>query len=328
MRCISKQSTRTATFNMRAVLLLVAVFHGALVHGEGDIRLNVYVKNYTSTDSYVLVKVFNGFVNSTSSTLQFPIEGYVYTIENTSGPVYPPFRPNSTWIAFVPSSLEHLSHSLAVSIRSAGYSAILVDDTLSTDDQVTEDKFPLVRVENASDFFVVHSTPSRVLLRVLISLPFSIAECLCSAAPSYAAVLYNLVIPTTCTVAVVCLALMCFKLAYTRYRICRRGHRGSRRMHDLPVHTPVLQLVNLEERRAAAELLGTLPLADKCETEDFGICSVCLAAVESSTDCKSLPCHHHFHPSCIDEWLVDFSFSCPVCRQDPRTLVPEVFLQA
>ena len=312
---------------MRAVLLLVAVFHGALVHGEGDIRLNVYVKNYTSTDSYVLVKVFNGFVNSTSSTLQFPIEGYVYTIENTSGPVYPPFRPNSTWIAFVPSSLEHLSHSLAVIIRSAGYSAILVDDTLSTDDQVTEDNFPLVRVENASDFFAVHSTSSSDMLRVLISLPFSlIAVCSCIAAPNYAVVLASLAIPTT--VVTVSLALMCLKLAYTRYRICRRERRGSRRMHDLPVHAPVLQLVNLEERRAAAELLGTLPLADKCETEDFGICSVCLAAVESSTDCKSLPCHHHFHPSCIDEWLVDFSFSCPVCRQDPRTLVPEVFLQA
>ena len=312
---------------MRAVLLLVAVFHGALVHGEGDIRLNVYVKNYTSRYSYVTVKVFNGFVNSTSTKLQSPIEGYVYTIENTSGPVYPPFRPNSTWIAFVPSSLEHLSHSLAVSIRSVGYSAILVDDTLSTDDQVTEDNFPLVRVENASDFFAVHSSSSSVLLRVLISLPFSILiECGGIDAPNYAAVLASLAIPTT--VVTVSLALICFVLAYTRYRIRRRGRRGSRRMHDLPVHTPVLQLVNLEERRAAAELLGTLPLADKCETEDFGICSVCLDAVESSTDCKSLPCHHHFHPSCIDEWLVDFSFSCPVCRQDPRTLVPEVFLQA
>ena len=309
-----------------ALLLLVVVLHGALVHGEfeGDVKLDVYVKNYTSKFSYgKVIKAFNGYINSTSSMLRFPIEGYVYTVGNTSVPVYPPFRPNSTWIAFVPNSFEYLSESLAIGIRSAGYSVILVDCTVSTDIQVTEVSFPLVRVQNASDFFVTHSTPSRsvkVLLKISSLVP---SLNLASADASYVLVMY---ISLTVGIAL----SLCFIAAYTNYRIRRRpGSVPYRRVHDLPVHAPALQVVNLEERRAAAELLGTLPLADNCETEskDFGICSVCLSAVESSTDCKSLPCHHRFHPSCIDEWLVDHSFSCPVCRQDPRTLVPELFLR-
>ena len=142
------------------MLLLVTVLQA--VHGDGDIKLDVHVKNYTSKYSYKIAREFTGYVNSTCSTHRFPIEGYLYTIENTTGPGYPPFRPNSTWIAFVPSSIDHLSLSLAASIRSAGYSVIMLDSSLSADTDVSEVNIPLVSVVNATEYFFALSHSKQI----------------------------------------------------------------------------------------------------------------------------------------------------------------------
>ena len=304
------------------MLLLVTVLQA--VHGDGDIKLDVHVKNYTSKYSYKIAREFTGYVNSTCSTRRFPIEGYLYTIENTTGPGYPPFRPNSTWIAFVPSSIDHLSLSLAASIRSAGYSVIMLDSSLSADTDVSEVNIPLVSVVNATDYFFALSTPSRSL-RVRLSIRGSSWALTDSEYAQMIALYVSLTFGLMLSASLI--------LAY--YGLCRgfwrrRPSDYNRTVHELPVHAPSLHLVSLEEnnsRRAAAELLDTIPLIGMAEQgdEDFGICSVCLTSVEKPDECKPLPCGHYFHPSCIDKWLVDHSFSCPVCRQDPRKLLPDLY---
>lgn len=41
-------------------------------------------------------------------------------------------------------------------------------------------------------------------------------------------------------------------------------------------------------------------------------CSICTEDFTVGEDVRVLPCHHQFHPSCIDPWLVDVSGTCPL----------------
>ena len=45
------------------------------------------------------------------------------------------------------------------------------------------------------------------------------------------------------------------------------------------------------------------------------LCSICLEDfVPRETTVRSLPCHHIYHPACIDRFLLDNSSLCPVCK--------------
>lgn len=41
-------------------------------------------------------------------------------------------------------------------------------------------------------------------------------------------------------------------------------------------------------------------------------CPVCMEDFESGQDLRVLPCHHSFHPDCIDPWLLNVAGSCPL----------------
>lgn len=48
---------------------------------------------------------------------------------------------------------------------------------------------------------------------------------------------------------------------------------------------------------------------------DFNLdCSVCLADFEEGEQLRRLPCTHHFHIDCVDQWLV-INKTCPICRK-------------
>jgi hypothetical protein len=56
---------------------------------------------------------------------------------------------------------------------------------------------------------------------------------------------------------------------------------------------------------------------------DHTLCGVCLCEYEEAEMLRFLPCGHHFHASCIDQWLTT-NKSCPYCKRDidsagPRT---------
>jgi hypothetical protein len=43
-------------------------------------------------------------------------------------------------------------------------------------------------------------------------------------------------------------------------------------------------------------------------------CCICLNEYEAAQELRKLPCEHHFHKDCVDEWLVVNS-TCPTCRK-------------
>ncbi len=46
-------------------------------------------------------------------------------------------------------------------------------------------------------------------------------------------------------------------------------------------------------------------------------CPICIVDFEEGDDLRVLPCegHHRFHQQCVDQWLLELSASCPICRQ-------------
>ncbi|KAE9372159.1 hypothetical protein N431DRAFT_338950 [Stipitochalara longipes BDJ] len=47
-------------------------------------------------------------------------------------------------------------------------------------------------------------------------------------------------------------------------------------------------------------------------------CSICTEDFKTGEDVRVLPCHHKYHPACIDPWLLNVSGTCPLCRHDLR----------
>lgn len=60
-------------------------------------------------------------------------------------------------------------------------------------------------------------------------------------------------------------------------------------------------------------------------------CAICLEDfVDNATSVRELPCHHIYHPECIDTFLRDSSSLCPLCKKTvlPRGYCPAVITNA
>ncbi|KAI5119869.1 hypothetical protein M0805_000703 [Coniferiporia weirii] len=51
-------------------------------------------------------------------------------------------------------------------------------------------------------------------------------------------------------------------------------------------------------------------------------CPICIIDFEEGDDIRVLPCEgkHVFHQQCVDQWLLELSSSCPICRHDFHAL--------
>ncbi|KAJ3321141.1 hypothetical protein HDV06_004594 [Boothiomyces sp. JEL0866] len=45
-------------------------------------------------------------------------------------------------------------------------------------------------------------------------------------------------------------------------------------------------------------------------------CPICIEEFEVGNVLRELPCHHVFHDTCVDPWLLGHNRLCPVCKQD------------
>ncbi|KAG8885787.1 hypothetical protein FRB97_009492 [Tulasnella sp. 331] len=66
-------------------------------------------------------------------------------------------------------------------------------------------------------------------------------------------------------------------------------------------------------------VVRTEPTPEMIGTET---CPICILDFEDGDDVRVLPCegHHKFHKDCVDQWLLELSTSCPLCREDFQAL--------
>lgn len=55
--------------------------------------------------------------------------------------------------------------------------------------------------------------------------------------------------------------------------------------------------------------------ADSKVKEEDAMCAICLSPYEKNDKLRHLPCRHHFHSECIDQWLLK-NKSCPFCKRN------------
>jgi len=45
-------------------------------------------------------------------------------------------------------------------------------------------------------------------------------------------------------------------------------------------------------------------------------CSVCMTYIKTEQEVSELPCKHEFHSECIEPWLKEYNYKCPICRKE------------
>jgi len=45
-------------------------------------------------------------------------------------------------------------------------------------------------------------------------------------------------------------------------------------------------------------------------------CTICLDNFEDNEKIILLECNHNFHKNCIEKWLKEYSYKCPLCRNE------------
>ncbi|KAG0322549.1 hypothetical protein BGZ99_003265 [Dissophora globulifera] len=63
--------------------------------------------------------------------------------------------------------------------------------------------------------------------------------------------------------------------------------------------------------------LGSMPMTEGMfgGDPDEAICAICLGNYTPDETIRFLPCQHHFHLECVDQWLITDK-SCPLCKHD------------
>ncbi|KAG7394761.1 hypothetical protein PHYBOEH_004689 [Phytophthora boehmeriae] len=92
---------------------------------------------------------------------------------------------------------------------------------------------------------------------------------------------------------VLCFCLPCVIRLLSRLQDPMRGKGATKEVID-----------RLETKVYAANMF---PTEDAC-------CCICLNDYEAAQPLRVLPCAHHFHKDCVDEWLLVNS-TCPTCRK-------------
>ncbi len=55
---------------------------------------------------------------------------------------------------------------------------------------------------------------------------------------------------------------------------------------------------------------------DEDSKTKFKTCSICMDDYKDESDVRQLNCKHVFHRDCIDPWLLNENYKCPICRDD------------
>ncbi|KAF2761137.1 hypothetical protein EJ05DRAFT_497695 [Pseudovirgaria hyperparasitica] len=94
---------------------------------------------------------------------------------------------------------------------------------------------------------------------------------------------------------------------------------------ELEVASTVATSTAASAPKKSLENTGGIAPAEAKSTDDVsnreatGLeCAICAEEFERGQDVRVLPCDHKFHAGCVDQWLLNVSGTCPLCRIDLR----------
>jgi len=75
---------------------------------------------------------------------------------------------------------------------------------------------------------------------------------------------------------------------------------------------------NASSKGATEGMIRALPykkFKDGLLPKEDASCAICLSDYEGGEPIRFLPCGHHFHSMCVDQWLLS-NKTCPFCKQE------------
>jgi len=86
---------------------------------------------------------------------------------------------------------------------------------------------------------------------------------------------------------------------------------------SMPPLAPMVDVKNVVTEKQLEQLkVATYSDLKPEEVEKCKDCAICLDSFEKDSKLRILKCEHGFHVDCIDKWLTDCNYKCPVCRDD------------
>jgi hypothetical protein len=86
---------------------------------------------------------------------------------------------------------------------------------------------------------------------------------------------------------------------------------------SMPPLAPMVDVKNVVTEKQLEQLkVATYSDLKTEEAEKCKDCAICLDSFEKDSKLRILKCEHGFHVDCIDKWLTDCNYKCPVCRDD------------
>ena len=292
-------------------LSLVAIVV-VLPRGRGT-EVFIEARNDLGGGRYKVIETFSyskPFVKTSANVPSEGVWGYLW-VAHSGGrlPLDPPCR-NASWIVLVP----ELSEGRAEEVFLAGCTAMVAP--LSANNThflrvVTPSSVPTVLIDKTVTIFITAQPRDEAL--VVYVRTSSTVEVVTFSVCGLGAV---------CLCASVCLTWWC----------CRR--RGDNPTDDLPRRQPArglqesirrhIRQLQAEDPNQSQVPLGPahtklLPTSRyKRDGDTYTRCPVCMCDYRNWEKVRTMTCGHFFHVACIDEWLINYSSVCPLCKKVER----------
>lgn len=252
-----------------------------------------YSKPFVRTSAHVPWGGIRGFLWVTSSKRRVPSD---------------PSRANASWIFVVPEPSEDEAFEL---LNGARWTTLLILLNPNNTYYLRISPFPTVLVDRAAIEFLLAQPPDEtVILHVRTSSTFeAVTVAICG-------------LGLVCLCASVCLTWACCRHrreippsahdALSRHRPAQ-GLQESIRRHIRQLQAEDPNQIQVPLRPA---LLLQLPVTRfKRRTGNCDVsCAVCMNEFRTWQKVRTLTCRHFFHMACIDEWLINYSSLCPLCK--------------
>lgn len=90
---------------------------------------------------------------------------------------------------------------------------------------------------------------------------------------------------------------------------------ARREVPEPPVDPERLEDVRVTLKVGSLDKLPVKPFAE-IKNENATGCTICQEEFTDQDETRVMPCEHVFHKSCVDTWLTNYSYKCPVCRKE------------
>lgn len=316
------------------LLLLLAV---ATTITRADISIiltNISNSSMIYENFSTLVLFDRGFSNVPSEGMK----GFLHQPDPKDGCSYVSPIPNlkqgssanysDNWFAIIedyPSCVE----SMLIHIKNAGYRLIIASSSSGKENGTLSKKtrnsgFPIIIVSaNYTDYLIENALSN-----------FTSPQIMADISANADLLMVVVVLPFTVVMFLVCF-LCCSLCCYCRaqrarhYREITGVQQRQRNFDRLQDHDRIarrelidsilrqlqqLQLDGEVQRPLGVEQTKKLPIKKYHRVSSIETCAICVDDFKEGDTQRVLPCHHSFHIKCVDEWLMNHSDLCPLCK--------------